>query len=558
MTYRVAAAGLITWLLQASAVEISGFAIRYDLPEPLNVSGLSHWLSEAWDDDPFFDIEAPRHADVSFPATWSCSEQKNLEAAGPPANVSVKLCCRRLPEIAYAMAGVYDNSLLLHHHGHVIFLEVWKERIEAQTGRGGEGHFEVESGTDVLEVGFHAVVQQLAIDSLKAKGMNFLEGNSLFDRINDWERQKAYCAAFAKGVSDFSYRHQLENNRHRLVKVSLDKATLLNRTSELRANLTAFLESISARLGLSSVEDAAIVIQKGSYLTLCLPDSATLSSIFKPQQIVVELDPPPTGRTGLDGFQFQRRIRFLGPKPAHVESFDFPAFGMVLCQVREGVALQGAIAQLTRELNQLHDEKLAGPRRESRDKSETEEAAEQEEAEAALFQALTSEDAYLGRFSACWELQKPSIQSCNSDEVAEPTSSVLKFERIYKEIISTARRSGPPARVCPTSLSAESRMVVLEADSLVKPKGRASLVQLLLEFMQKGHCQYVQVEQPASSVARFYARVVVREEDEDVVRKCIKEIAKSRDKKTNVKKVETFTRHEVNNEFGDSPRSFDI
>lgn len=156
------------------------------------------------------------------------------------------------------------------------------------------------------------------------------------------------------------------------------------------------------------------------------------------------------------------------------------------------------------------------------------------------------------------------MEDCSHDaNQSGGQTSLLKFKRIYKEILWHSRRSSQGSQVLPRSPQCQGglshSMVLLEADNLVKPRGM-TLVETILQFIRTSQyqCRQVHMEQPASTEPRYYAQVWVRVEDENLLRDCIKQLASERQKKSNVKRLKLKYRTEINNDYGDSPRTFDV
>ena len=320
--------------------------------------------------------------------------------------------------------------------------------------------------------------------------------------------------------------------------------------------MTQFTKTIIGSLAVKP-QDVTLIIDGGS--SFCLPDNRLFRDFF-PEQ-VVELHRPSGLSGGLDSFDTQRRQRFLGEEQVQVESHDSPDLGLVICKVREELALREEVEALRREKMEEVDRRLGKWR--SLKEREEESQRKIQTMKTSLLQVL-KDDFPLAhpRYNSCWSLDKPTVEDCSHDaNQSGGQTSLLKFTRIYKEILWHSRRSSQGSQVLPRPLQCQGlshSMVLLEADNLVKPQGK-TLVETLLEFIRTSQSECgVPMEQPASTEPRHYAQVWVRAEDENLIRDCIKRLASQKMKKSNVKKLKLKYRTEVNNDYGDSPRTVDV
>ena len=548
-----AVVALILTVLHASP-EIPGVALSFDQPEPLDVDGFSRSLSQGIEDmEELLEEKIGRTASVEIPASWNCQEQRDLREAGSTVNIAVDSVSRILPDIAYSIAGIAaGNDNLLQEN--VIYLRIWEDRMRAYTGRFVDGDFEVNETFETLQLHFHQTLQELARPSLPPQ--EELWDNQVLHLLNLAELKEAYCDAFQKGSTDFHFdyrvRFRLEDKTS--VRVTFDTQVLDQKVNELQNNMTHFIDTIVGRP--VKLQDVTLVIDEVS--SFCLPDRRLFRDFF-PQQ-VVELHRPSGLKGGRYAFETQRRQWFLGKEQVQVESHDSPDLGLVICKVREEVGLREELETLRLEKMQELDSKL-GKLRDQKERLEEEER-EVQTIQTSLLQVL-EDDFPLAhpRYNSCWLLEKPTTDDCrhDSNESGGRLTSVLKFTRIYKEILWHSRRS-QGSQMLPRSLQCQGlshSMVLLEADNLVKPQGM-TLVETLLEFIRTSQSECgVHMEQPASTEPRYYARVWVRAEDENLLRDCIKSLASQKMKKSNVKKLKLIHRTEVNNDYGDSPRTFD-
>ena len=524
--------------------EIPGVALRYEELEPLDVDGFSSWLSKGFEEmEEFVQEKIGRTASVAIPASSSCQEQRNLRQAGAAVSISVDSISRVLPEIAYYIAGIaagHENLL----QENVIFLSIREDSVDAFTGRVVDGDFEVNQTIETLRLHFHQALQELAMQRLPVVMAE------PYHRWNMFELKRTYCDAFQKGSTDLSFDYYV-NHVHvgskKSVQVTFDKQVLEQKVNELERNLTRFIDTIIGRLAVKP-QDVTLIIDGGS--SFCLPDNRLFRDFF-PQQ-VVELSRPSGLSGGLNAFDTQRRQRFLGEEQVEVESHDSPELGLVLCKVREELALREEVEALRREKMEEVDWKM-GKLRSLKEREEDSERKIQT-MQTSLLQVL-KDDFPLAhpRYNSCWSLEKPTVEDCSHDaNQSGGQTSLLKFKKIYKEILWHSRRSSQGSQVLPRPLQCQGlshSMVLLEADNLVKPQGK-TLVETLLEFIRTSQPECgVPMEQPASTEPRHYAQVWVRAEDENLLRDCIKRLASQKMKKSNVKKV--------NNDYGDSPRTFD-
>jgi len=101
---------------------------------------------------------------------------------------------------------------------------------------------------------------------------------------------------------------------------------------------------------------------------------------------------------------------------------------------------------------------------------------------------------------------------------------------------SSSRRSGP------NGASTSSNMIrcppwdfgtaVLEADRIISPQSKMTLTAIV-----QARCPHVTVEQPDAGGRRNYAQVKILLSEEEAVRLCIKQFAKEKGKRTNIKIV---------------------
>lgn len=451
------------------------------------------------------------------------------------------------PELAYSIAGIaagHDNLF----QENVIFLRMWAELdfVDAYTGRFVDGDFEVNRTFETLKLDFHQALQELAMQSLPVVQAEH------HHRWNMLQLQLTYCDAFRRGSTDLRIDYHVKVGSKKSVWVTFDKQALDQKMKELEHNLTQFTKTIIGSLAVKP-QDVTLLIDGGS--SFCLPDKKLFRDFF-PQQ-VVELREG-TSRD-INAFDTQRTQWFLGEEQVQVESYDSSSLGLVICKVREEVALREEVEALRREKMEEVDRKRGKfPELDGHEKMEREVQTMQ----TSLLQVL-KDDFPLAhpRYNSCWSLEKPTTEDCRHDanqSGGQPTS-VLKFQRIYKEILWHSRRSqGSQVLPRPPQCQGLSHsMVLLEADNLVKPQGM-TLVETLLEFIRTSQSECgVHMEQPASTEPRFYAQVWVRAEDENLLRDCIKKLASQKMKKSNVKKLKLKYRTEVNNDYGDSPRTFD-
>lgn len=436
----------------------------------------------------------------------------------------------------------------------MIYLRIWEDEVSAHTGRVVDGDFEVNETSETLQLHFYRELRELAMQSLPQE-----KTDELLHKTNMFNLEEACCDAFQKGstVTDFRFDYLINYlGDKKPVWVTFDKKVLDQRVNELQDKLTEFIDPIVGRL--VKPQDVTLVIDGGS--SFCLPDRRLFRDFF-PQQ-VVELHNPPGLIGGLDAFDTQRRQWFRGKEQVQVESYDSPNLGLVLCKVREEVGLREQLERSRLEKMQEVDIKLKlGKLRDQAERREEMEREVQTTMKTSLLQVL-KDDFPLAhpRYNSCWSLENPTTDDCRHDlNQSGGLTNVLKFQRIYKEILWHSRRS-QGSQMLPRSLQCQGlthSMVLLEVDNLVKPQGM-TLVETLLEYVRtsQSECQ-VHMEQPASTEPRYYARVWVREEDENLLRDCIKRLASQKMKKSNVKRLKLIHRTEVNNDFGDSPRTFD-
>merc|ERR1712062_155028 len=101
----------------------------------------------------------------------------------------------------------------------------------------------------------------------------------------------------------------------------------------------------------------------------------------------------------------------------------------------------------------------------------------------------------------------------------------------------SSRRSGPgsgailggAASSCPPWNSGSA---VLEVDNIIASHSKMTLTNVI-----QVRCPHVQVEHPDKNQQRHYARVIIRLLEEEEVRRCIKDFAKEKGKRTNIKIV---------------------
>ena len=531
--------------------EIGGVAMTFE-EEPLDVDGFSRWLSKEvkWKEEFLQEKEKGRPAWVEIPASWSCQEQRNLRQAGAAVSISVDRIFRFLPEIAYATAGIAAaQSNLLQEN--VIYLEIWADRVRAYTGRFVDGDFEVNQTFETLKLDFHQALQELAMQNLTVVQAEY------HHRYwpNMWELKRSYCDAFRRGSTDLGFDYHVNVGSKKSVQGTFDKQVLDQKVNELERNLTRFIDTIIGRL--VKPQDVTLVIDGGS--SFCLPDNRLFRDFF-PQQ-VVELHLPSGTSRRINAFDTQRTHWFLGEEQIQVESYDSPDLGLVICKVREEVALREEVE--AKGLEKIMEEvcrKLG-----TFPELDREEKMERETMQTSLLQVL-KDDFPLAhpRYNSCWSLEKPTVDDCRHDanQSNGQLTSVLKFKRIYKEILWHSRRS-QGSQVLPRPPQCQGglghSMVLLEADNLVKPQGM-TLVETILQFIRTSQyqCRQVHMEQPADTEPRYYAQVWVRAEDENLLRDCIKRLASQKMKKSNVKRLKLKYRTEVNNDYGDSPRTFDV
>lgn len=548
------AVALIVTVLHAvnASPEIGGVALTFE-EEPLDVDGFSSWLSKELEEtEEFVQEKIGRTASVAIPASWSRQEQSNLSQAGAAVSISVDSISRVLPEIAYSIAGIaagHDNLL----QQNVIYLRIFKGSVDAYTGRFVDGDFEVNQTFETLKLDFHQALQELAMQNLP------VVETEIFHQWNMLQLQRTYCDAFQKGSTDLSLYYHVNVRSKKSVQVTFDKQVLDQKVNEqLQHKLTQLIDTTIGSLAVKP-QDVTLVIDGGS--SFCLPDNRLFRDFF-PQQ-VVELHRPSGLSGGLDSFDTQRRQWFLGKEQVQVESYDSPELGLVLCKVREELALREEVEALRLEKMEEVGSKLGKLR--SLKEREEESQRKIQTMQTSLLQVL-KDDFPLAhpRYNSCWSLEKPTTDDCRHDvnqSGGQPTS-LLKLTRIYKEILWHSRRSSQGSQVLPRPPQCQGgfshSMVLLEADNLVKPQGM-TLVETLLEFIRTSQyqCRQVHMEQPASIEPRHYAQVWVRAEDENLLRDCIKRLASQKMKKSNVKKLKLKYRTEVNNDYGDSPRTFD-
>ena len=527
--------------------EIGGVALRFEELEPLDVDGFSSWLSKGLEDmEEFVQEKIGRTASVAIPASWSCQEQRNLRQAGAAVSISVDSIPRVLPEIAYYIAGIaagHDNLL----QQNVIYLSIREDSVDAFTGRVVDGDFEVNQTIETLKLDFHQALQELAMQRLPV-----IQAEQPYHRWNMLELKRTYCDAFQKGSTDLSFDYHVNVGSKEFVRVTFDKQVVEQKVNELEHNVTQFTKTIIGSLAVKP-QDVTLIIDGGS--SFCLPDNRLFRDFF-PQQ-VVELHRPSGLSGGLNAFDTQRRQWYLGNEQVEVESYDSPDLGLVLCKVREELALREEVEALRLENMEEAGRKLGRfPELGREEKMEREVQTMQ----TSLIQVL-NDDFPLAhpRYNSCWSLEKPTTDDCRHD--AYQLGGPLKLTRIYTEILWHSRRSSQGSQVLPRSLQCQGlshSMVLLEADNLVKPRGM-TLVETILQFIRTSQyqCRQVHMEQPASTEPRYYAQVWVRAEDESLLRDCIKQLASERQKKSNVKRLKLKYRTEVNNDYGDSPRTFD-
>ena len=540
---------IVTHAVNASP-EIPGVALRFEELEPsLDVDGFSSWLSKGLEEtEEFVQEKIGRTASVAIPASGSCQEQRNLRQAGAAVSISVDSISRVLPEIAYYIAGIaagHDNLL----QQNVIYLSIREDSVDAFTGRVFDGDFEVNQTIETLRLHFHQALQELAMQRLPVVQAEPYHWWNMF------ELKRTYCDAFQKGSTDLSFDYHVNVGSKEFVRVTFDKQVVEQKVNELEHNVTQFTKTIIGSLAVKP-QDVTLIIDGGS--SFCLLDNRLFRDFF-PQQ-VVELRRPSGLSGGLDSFDTQRRQWFLGEEQVQVESHDSPDLGLVLCKVREEVALREEVEALRREKMEEAGRKLGKfPELDREEKMEREVQTMQ----TSLLQVL-KDDFPLAhpRYNPCWSLEKPTVDDCRHDahQSGGPTS-LLKLTRIYKEILWHSRRS-QGSQVLPRPLQCQGlshSMVLLEADNLVKPQG-VTLVETILQFIRtsQSQCRPVHMEQPASTEPRYYAQVWVRVEDENLLRDCIKQLASERQKKSNVKRLKLKYCTEVNNDYGDSPRTFDV
>jgi len=496
--------------------EIPGVAMTFEEPEPLAVDG--------------------------------CQEQSNLRQAGSAGSISVNEIYRVLPEIAYIIAGIaagHDNLL----QQNLIYLDIYEEHVRAYRCRFVDGDFEVNQTSETLQLHFHRELQELAMQNIPVVQAEYHHRWAML------ELRRSYCDAFRRGSTDLSFDYHVNVGSKKFVWVTFDKQVLNQKVNELEHNLTQFTKTIIGSLAVKP-QDVTLIIDGGS--SFCLPDRRLFRDFF-PQQ-VVELHRPSGLSGGLAAFDTQRAQWFLGEEQVQVESYDSPELGLVICKVREEVALREEVEALRREKMEEVDRKLGKiPELDGDEKMER----EVQTVKTSLLQVLKDDFALAHpRYNSCWSLEKPTTEDCRHDanQSGGQPRSVLKFQRIYKEILWHSRRSSQGSQVLPRPLQCQGlshSMVLLEADNLVKPQGK-TLVETLLEFIRTSQSECgVHMEQPASTEPRFYAQVWVRAEDENLLRDCIKKLASQKMKKSNVKKLKLKHRTEVNNDYGDSPRTFD-
>ena len=465
--------------------------------------------------------------------------------------IGVDSISRVLPEIAYSIAGIaagHENLL----QQNVIYLRIFEGSVDAYTGRFVDGDFEVNQTFETLKLDFHQALQELAMQNLPAVE------TEIFHQWNMLELRRTYCDAFQKGSTDLSLDYHVHVGSKKSVQVTFDKQVLEQKVNELERNLTRFIDTIIGRL--VKAQDVTLVIDGGS--SFCLPDRRLFRDFF-PQQ-VVELSRPSGLSGGINAFDTQRTQWFLGQERVQVESYDSSSLGLVLCKVREELALREEVEALRLEKMEEAGRKLGRfPELDREKKMEREVQTMQ----TSLIQVL-NDDFPLAhpRYNSCWSLEsleKPTVEDCSHDaNQSGEQMSLLKFKRIYKEILWHSRRSSQGSPVLPRPPQCQGfshSMVLLEADNLVKPQGK-TLVEILLEFIRTSQyqCRQVHMEQPASTEPRYYAQVWVLAEDEHLIRDCIKRLASQKMKKSNVKKLKLKYRTEVNNDYGDSPRTFDV
>lgn len=454
------------------------------------------------------------------------------------------------PELAYFIAGIaagHDNLL----QQNVIYLRILKDSVDAYTGRFVDGDFEVNQTFETLKLDFHQALQELAMQNLPVVGAEY------HHEWNMGELKRSYCDAFRRGSTDLSFDYHVNVGSKKPVWVTFDRQVLDQNVNELQENLTQFTKTIIGSLAVKP-QDVTLIIDGGS--SFCLPDRRLFRDFF-PQQ-VVELHRPSGLSGGLNAFDTQRTQWFLGQERVQVESYDSSSLGLVLCKVREELALREEVEALRLEKMDEVGRKLGKFPELDREKKREREV---QTMQTSLLQVL-KDDFPLAhpRYNSCWSLDKPTVEDCSHDaNQSGGQTSLLKFKRIYKEILWHSRRSSQGSQVLPRSPQCQGglshSMVLLEADNLVKPRGM-TLVETILQFIRTSQyqCRQVHMEQPASTEPRYYAQVWVRVEDENLLRDCIKQLASERQKKSNVKRLKLKYRTEINNDYGDSPRTFDV
>ena len=158
--------------------------------------------------------------------------------------------------------------------------------------------------------------------------------------------QRTYCDAFQKGSTDLSFDYHLNVRSKKSVQVTFDKQVLDQKVNEqLQHKLTQLIDTTIGSLAVKP-QDVTLVIDGGS--SFCLPDNRLFRDFF-PQQQVVELHRPFGLSRGLYAFDTQRRQWYLGKEQVEVESHDSPELGLVLCKVREELALREEVEALRLE-----------------------------------------------------------------------------------------------------------------------------------------------------------------------------------------------------------------
>ena len=229
------------------------------------------------------------------------------------------------------------------------------------------------------------------------------------------------------------------------MQVTFDKQVLDQKVNEqLQHKLTQLIDTTIGSLAVKP-QDVTLVIDGGS--SFCLPDNRLFRDFF-PQQQVVELHRPFGLSRGLYAFDTQRRQWYLGKEQVEVESHDSPELGLVLCKVREELALREEVEALRLENMEEAGRKLGRfPKLGRKKKMEREVQTMQ----TSLIQVLNDDFPVAHpRYNSCWSLDKPTVEDCSHDaNQSGGQTSLLKFKRIYKEILWHSRRSSQGSQVLP-------------------------------------------------------------------------------------------------------------